>query len=137
MHRAIPAHTEAVAEKELFVLAVQMQDLEKLLAGFFDDLRAGWIRARVWSGGGSFGVSGLDGGKAFVEAREQKALFLEKGRVRDALILFQKTVFLEGELVELVTEALMMTEGFRWRHERGRWWALARRQWWRKEPGRC
>ena len=119
---AAGACAEAVAEEELFVLAVQVEDLEESGAGFLDDLRAGGIgaRGRAGRGGGAGGVSGFDGGKAFVEAREEGAFFLEEGRVGDSLVLFQEAIFLEGELVELVTEVLMMTEGFRWRHERGR-----------------
>jgi hypothetical protein len=41
--------------------------------------------------------------------------------------LFQEAVFFEGELMELVTEGLVMAEGFRWRHERLERRALERR----------
>jgi hypothetical protein len=40
--------------------------------------------------------------------------------------LFQEAIFLEGELVQFVTEGLVMAKSFRGRHERaGRRWARA------------
>jgi hypothetical protein len=120
LHRARGAHAEAVTEEELFVLAVEMEDLEKFGARFLDDLRAGGIGTGGGAGGRCAGVAGLDGCKAFVETGEEVAFFLEERRVGDALVLLQETVFLEGKLVELVTEVLMMTEGFRGCHERVR-----------------
>jgi hypothetical protein len=84
------AHTEAVAEEKLLIFAIEVEDLEELGPGFFDDLGAGGIGTWGDAGGigGAGGVSGFESGKAFVEAREECALFLEKKCVGDALILF-------------------------------------------------
>ena len=126
------ADAEAVAEEELLVFAIEVKDLEQFRAGFLDDPGAFGIGAR--GGAGVGGVAGLERGEAFVEAREEGAFFLEEGRVGDALVLFQEAVFFEGELVEFVTKGLVMAKGFRGRHGRVRWWALARRR--RSRTGR-
>jgi hypothetical protein len=102
---------EAVAQHELFVLALEVEDLEQAAAGLFDDGGAG---------GAGFGVGGHHGGGAAAQTGEaglqgvdQTLVTFEQRLVGDALVLFQEAVLLESELVEVITNLEMFAEEVR------------------------
>jgi hypothetical protein len=100
---------ETVAEDELFVFAEEVENLEETAAGLFDDGGAGGAGGGV--GGDDGGVAGAKGSEAGFETVDQGLVALEQGRVGDALVLFKKAVFFEGEVVEFVADLEVRTEG--------------------------
>ena len=56
--------------------------------------------------------------------RAQRLLLFEQGGVRRAAMLLEKAVLFERELVELVTEILVLLQGLHWSH-----WREQRREW--------
>ena len=71
--RSYGACAEAVAQEELFVFAIEVENLEDLGAGFLDDFFARGIGSTRGQGGGT----GFDGGEAFVETHEQATFAFE------------------------------------------------------------
>jgi hypothetical protein len=94
-----------VAQDELFVFAEQVEDLEEAVAGLLD--HAGATGAQGGVGGDEGGVAVAEAGEAGFEPVDQRLVALEQSRFGDALVLLEKTVFLEGEPVELVADLKM------------------------------
>ncbi len=107
-HVAFARAAEAVAEEELLVFAIDVEDLEEFGAGFFDDVFA--LRIGAHGGRGGLFIFLFERGETAVELGEEFSFALEKGGVGDAFLGFQKLVFLERELMELLAEDEVMMQ---------------------------
>lgn len=103
---------QAVAQEELLVLLVELENLED--AG-----------ARVLEQVACLGLADTAGrnvaqiGERLVEFAEERALPFDHLGGKGALVLPEETVFLERALVQFVTELVMLVQGFGRSHERG------------------
>jgi hypothetical protein len=94
------ADAQAVAEKKLFVFPIEVENLENLGARLLDDLFARRVRAKRRRLGGA----GFQGGEAGIEAAEKRTFLFEERRVWDALLLLQKSVLFQRELIQLIAK---------------------------------
>jgi hypothetical protein len=90
------ADAQAVAEKKLFVFPIEVENLENLGARLLDDLFARRVRR--------LGGAGFQGGEAGIEAAEKRTFLFEERRVGDALLLLQKSVLFQRELIQLIAK---------------------------------
>lgn len=100
---------EAEAEEKLFVLLVELQDLQDARAGVFEEIAFG----------GGLGLARGDGaqrGERLIEAREEIAFAIYELLGERALVLAEEAVFLERALMQFVTEQLVLLQGLGWRH---------------------
>jgi len=88
---------KAEAEEELFVLLVELQDLQDAPAGVFEEVA---FLGRLGLAGGD----GAQRGEGAVEAGEEIAFAVDELLTERALVLAEETVFLERALVQLVTK---------------------------------
>lgn len=81
----------------MFVLFVELQDLQDPRAGLFEKVA---LRGRLGLAGGD----GAQRGEGAIEASEEIAFTVDELLTERALVLAEETVFLERALVQLVTK---------------------------------
>jgi len=106
-----------VAQEELFVFPLQVEDLEDAGAGFFDGFGAESAFLRIGRDAGDGGI--LERGKAGFQTGEEIAAFVEQGGVGGALVLLKKAVFLDGQMMELFAKLQVCGKRFRRNHGEG------------------
>lgn len=86
------ANSEAMAQEQLLVFAVEVENLQNFPAGLLDNLLA----RRIGTRGRGAVIAGLERSQAGVEPGEQCAFAIEEHRIGHALLLFEKTIFFQG-----------------------------------------
>jgi hypothetical protein len=99
---------QAAAEQELLVFAVEVEDLQRALAGAFQHVTA------VFAGSG--GVF-AEGGQARVQAGGEGLFLLTPRGFGRTAVRFKDSVFLDAKLVKLVAEGEVAGEVVGERHE--------------------
>jgi len=123
---------KAKPQQQLLVLLVELENLENPRACVLEQIpRLGFAYPP-----GGYGAEGVE---RLVEASQQRAFALDEFGRKRALVLAEKTVLLERALVDLVTELLVLLQGFGWSHGRlGKkgWRSWQSDRWWCRKAWR-